>query len=283
MNSEAAAAADTALSTASLSGRQTPSGHSASGDTREAERQARGTPGTEFRPKGLGSAAGVGDSGHRISTHRRPLISMFTGLVEGQGTVSALQPQPAGLRLAITPQVGSFSADEVAVGDSVSISGCCLTVVAIADGALEFEAGEETLSKTILGGLEVGSAVNLERALAVGSRLGGHFVQGHVDGTAITDRIERSDEWIDMWFATPEPLLRLMVPKGSVTVDGVSLTVVHLDAERFSVALIPHTLQVTTLGARAPGQAVNIETDVLGKYVDRLLGGRAPGPYDAGH
>lgn len=136
---------------------------------------------------------------------------------------------------------------------------------------MDFEAGEETLSKTSLGRLREGSSVNLERSLAVGARLGGHFVQGHVDGTAVVDQICRSDEWIDMWFRTSGEHIRLMVPKGSIAVDGVSLTLVNIETDRFSVALIPHTLQVTTLGQRQVGDLINIENDILGKYVARLL------------
>lgn len=202
---------------------------------------------------------------------------MFTGLVEGQGAVSRIEIQPAGLRLCITPNSGCFSADETSIGDSIAISGCCLTVVAIASGSLEFEAGEETLSKTGLGSLKVGSLVNLERSLSAGGRLGGHFVQGHIDGTAVVDEIRRSDEWVDMWFRGSPEILRLMVPKGSVAIDGVSLTLVQVDESRFSVALIPHTLHVTTLGQRRPGDVVNIENDILGKYVARLLSLNAVG------
>jgi len=196
---------------------------------------------------------------------------MFTGLVEGQGTLRALRTQPAGLRLTIAPSSDCFAPDEVQIGDSISISGCCLTVVAQQNDCLDFEAGEETLSKTNLGDLKVGDTVNLERSLAIGARLGGHFVQGHVDGVAKVARIEHNDEWVDMWFQATPTQLRLMVPKGSIAVDGISLTIVHLDHESFSVALIPHTLQVTTLGKRQPGDRVNIENDVLGKYVDQLL------------
>ena len=196
---------------------------------------------------------------------------MFTGLVEGQGIVRRIATLPAGLRFSIAPRDDCFPTSEVGIGDSISNSGCCLTVVQNQDGLLDFEAGEETLSKTNLGVLKVGDLVNLERSLCVGARLGGHFVQGHVDGTATVDQIIRSDEWVDMWFkATPE-LLRLMVPKGSVTIDGVSLTLVNIEPTRFSVALIPHTLQVTTLGGRRAGDAVNIENDILGKYVAQLL------------
>lgn len=196
---------------------------------------------------------------------------MFTGLVEGQGIVRQIASLPAGLRFSITPQDNCIPTSEVGIGDSISNSGCCLTVVRNQEDTLDFEAGEETLSKTNLGQLKVGDFVNLERSLSVGARLGGHFVQGHVDGTAVVDQIIRSDEWIDMWFRGSPELVRLMVPKGSVAIDGVSLTLVNIEPTRFSVALIPHTLQVTTLGRRQVGDTVNIENDILGKYVSHLL------------
>lgn len=195
---------------------------------------------------------------------------MFTGLIEGQGIVRRLQQNDVGVRLFVSPE-NCFSPDEISIGDSIAINGCCLTVVKVDNGALEFEAGTETLSKTNLGTLDSGSSVNLERSLAVGARLGGHFVQGHVDGVGTVEEIDRDGEWVHMWFRVPSALTRLMVPKGSVAVDGISLTVVNLDADRFSVALIPHTLDVTTLGRRRTGDTVNIEVDILGKYVARLL------------
>jgi riboflavin synthase len=138
-----------------------------------------------------------------------------------------------------------------------------------------FQAGTETLSKTNLGRLRTGDAVNLERSLPVSGRLGGHFVQGHVDGIGHVDVVDRDGEWVTMWFRVPEALATLMVSKGSVAVDGISLTVVNVERDRFSVALIPHTLSVTTLGIRRAGDPVNIETDILGKYVQKLLGGRS--------
>jgi len=196
---------------------------------------------------------------------------MFTGLVEGQGTVSVLKKDPVGLRLTITPDSNCFPVSELSLGESVSICGCCLTVVDIHEGGADFEAGDETLSKTSLGQLSEGSRVNLERALAASDRLGGHFVQGHVDGIGVVDEIVRTDEWVDMWFRTSSELTDLMVPKGSVAVDGVSLTVVNVESERFSVALIPHTLEITTLGSRNPGDAVNVEPDILGKYVAKFV------------
>jgi len=198
---------------------------------------------------------------------------MFTGLVEGQGTVRVLKKESVGVRLTIVPDRDCFSVSELTLGESVSICGCCLTVVNIHSDAVDFEAGEETLAKTSLSGFEFGSRVNLERALAAGDRLGGHFVQGHVDGTAVVQDIVRHDEWIDMWFGVSADLTELMVPKGSVAVDGISLTLVKVEADRFSVALIPHTLEVTTLGSRQVGETVNIEPDILGKYVAKYVKG----------
>jgi len=197
---------------------------------------------------------------------------MFTGLVEGQGILQLLTQEPDGLRLTIDPG-DAFAANETALGDSISICGCCLTVVKQDGNLLDFQAGTETLSKTSLGGFVVGDRVNLERALAVGARLGGHFVQGHVDGVGTVDLIDRSGDWVDMWFRVPPEMTRLMIPKGSIAVDGISLTLVNVEADRFSVALIPHTLEVTTLGRRAVGDSINLELDVLGKYVARLISG----------
>ncbi|MCA8982966.1 MAG: riboflavin synthase [Planctomycetaceae bacterium] len=200
---------------------------------------------------------------------------MFTGLVEGRGVVRSLTAESAGVRLSIQVPPELLRADAAhpatVLGDSVAINGCCLTVVAQQEDCWEFQAGSETLSRTNLGGLQPGTPVNLERALSAQARLGGHFVQGHVDGLGVVQRIEREGEWIKMWFQTPEALARLMVPKGSITVDGISLTVVDVTSEGFSVALIPHTLEKTTLAIRQAGDAVNIETDILGKYIDKLL------------
>ncbi|MEO2013489.1 MAG: riboflavin synthase [Fuerstiella sp.] len=198
---------------------------------------------------------------------------MFTGLVEGQATVRVLKKELAGLRLTIAPDRDCFPSADVNIGDSICVCGCCLTVVRISDDDMDFEAGDETLSRTSLSELVEGSRVNLERSLAVGARLGGHFVQGHVDGVATVDLIDRNEEWVDMWFRLPAEMTPLMVPKGSITVDGISLTLVNVESERFSVALIPHTLDITTLGQRAVGARVNIELDILGKYVAKLLSG----------
>lgn len=205
---------------------------------------------------------------------------MFTGLVEGLGTVSRLEQEPSGIRLVIAPPPAmlttlSTEPPSTACGDSVAINGCCLTVISIADGLWSFQAGQETLSKTNLGQLSVNDVVNLERSLPANGRLGGHFVQGHVDGVGVVDQFDRDTEWVAMGFRVPPDLAELMVPKGSVAVDGVSLTVVTVEKTRFTVALIPHTLSVTTLGKRDVGGTVNIETDILGKYARKFLGAKA--------
>jgi riboflavin synthase len=195
---------------------------------------------------------------------------MFTGLVEGQATLVSVAPEGAAVRLTLLMPV-EFSGD-LHLGDSIALNGCCLTVVTFDGLTCAFQAGTETLSKTNLGELQPGSKINVERALAMGARLGGHYVQGHVDGTGSVERIDQDGEWTTMWFRVPAPLTRQMVKKGSITVDGISLTLVDVEADRFSVALIPHTLAVTTLGQRKVGDRVNIETDILGKYVEKLIG-----------
>lgn len=194
---------------------------------------------------------------------------MFTGLVEGLGAVVEVLSDGPAIRLEIAPPM--HLTDDADIGDSIAINGCCLTIVEITSRTWVFQAGPETLAKTNLGQLRPGSQVNLERSIPVDGRLGGHFVQGHVDGVGHVEQLLPTGEWVTLVFHVPAPLARQMVPKGSVAVDGVSLTVVDVGAERFSVALIPHTLQVTTLGLRRPGDAVNIETDLLAKYVQKLL------------
>ena len=200
---------------------------------------------------------------------------MFTGLIEGQGTITDLLDEGEGVRLVVrVPQqmlLTDESSAETKIGDSVAMNGCCLTVIAIDEKGWHFQAGEETLSRTNLGKLQPGSLVNLERAMLANGRLGGHIVQGHVDGIGRVQKIDTADEWVTMWFEVPEDLSQYMVTKGSVTVDGISLTLVDVEADRFSVALIPHTLEVTTLGSRKVGDEVNIETDIMGKYAHKLL------------
>jgi len=193
---------------------------------------------------------------------------MFTGLVECMGTVVDIADESPGVRLRID---AGLVADDAVLGASIAINGCCLTVVAVEDSILDFEAGSETLSRTNLGSLEIGNNVNLERSLKVGDRLGGHYVTGHIDTTGtVSERIDNKD-WSTIWFNLPRSWAKLLVEKGSVAVDGVSLTVVDVESERFSVALIPHTLEVTTLGQRHTGDVVNLETDLLAKYVQRQL------------
>ncbi len=198
---------------------------------------------------------------------------MFTGLVEALGTVRALIPEGAGRRLVIAAP--SLAAD-LTLGESVAINGACLTVVAFDPETCCFEVGPETLRRTNLGVLQPGDRVNLERSLRLSDRLGGHLVQGHVDGVGSLERREADGDWVMVWFRCPPHLLAQMVSKGSVAVDGVSLTVVDVTDQAFSVALIPHTLTVTTLGLRQPGDAVNLETDLLAKYVHKALAARIP-------
>jgi riboflavin synthase len=225
---------------------------------------------------------------------------MFTGLVAGRGVVCDVRSDAAGANpsalvessawapvdkpIRLTIRVPADFGGEGRLGESVCINGCCLTAVAF-EGSGEnwaFQAGSETLSKTNLGLIRPGDVVNLERALPVDGRFGGHFVQGHVDGVGHVDRTDRDGEWVTMWFRAPEPLVHQLVPKGSVAVDGVSLTVVNVERGRFSVALVPHTLEVTTLGIRKPGDSVNLETDILGKYVQKFLVETRPGEMKQG-
>jgi riboflavin synthase len=194
--------------------------------------------------------------------------SMFTGLVEALGTIDDVLRQGPGVRLMVS--AAEIAAD-AAIGDSIAINGCCLTVVAREGDRLEFEAGSETLGRTNLGRLAKGSPINLERSLRVGDRLGGHFVSGHIDALATLEQRRDEGPWSFLWFRVPAGLTRQMASKGSVAVDGVSLTLVDVEAERFSVALIPHTLSVTTLGRLQVGDFVNIETDLLAKYVQQQL------------
>jgi riboflavin synthase len=195
---------------------------------------------------------------------------MFTGLVEALGTVRRIESDGAGRTLLVA--VPQFASD-LTLGESVAINGACLTVVAHDAETCRFQAGPETLRRTNLGELTAGDRVNLERSLCLGDRLGGHLVQGHVDGLGrVADR-QRQGDWELVWFSCAAELTTQMVPKGSVAVDGVSLTLVDVTAERFSVALIPHTLAQTTLGFKRPGAAVNLETDLLAKYVWKCLRG----------
>jgi len=187
--------------------------------------------------------------------------------------VKAVADAPAGRTLVVSePRL----APQLALGESVAVNGACLTVVHVDGEAFAFEAGFETLARTNLGGLRPGERVNLERALRVGDRLGGHFVTGHVDCTGrVLERVP-NDEWETVWFGFPPGFGELMVDKGSVAVDGVSLTLVEVRADRFSVMLIPHTRAHTTLGFRGVGAAVNLEFDLLAKHLRKLVRNAGP-------
>ncbi|MDR0522488.1 MAG: riboflavin synthase [Planctomycetaceae bacterium] len=193
---------------------------------------------------------------------------MFSGIVEYLGQISAVISEPPGVRLVIEePHIAA----SLSVADSVAVNGCCLTVVEKTEKTFSFQAGPETLRRTNLGQLAAGSPVNLERALLSGSRLGGHFVSGHIDGMAELIRIDHHGDWQDYYFSIPPEIAAQTASKGSIAVDGVSLTIVRSERDLFSVALIPYTLKATTLGSRKTGDRVNIETDILAKYVQRLF------------
>lgn len=192
---------------------------------------------------------------------------MFTGLVECMGTVKSLHPEGDGKRLVIDAVL--FGHD-IQLGESIAINGVCLTVVEHQPGFAAFQVAPETLRKTNLGNLVPGSHVNLERAMKLGDRLGGHWVQGHVDGVASLLRRQPDGDWERFIFQLPALLSRYLVSKGSITVNGVSLTVVDVTDDHFSVALIPHTLAITNLGQLRSGDTVNLEVDILAKYIERL-------------
>jgi riboflavin synthase len=197
---------------------------------------------------------------------------VFTGIVEELGRVAALEPDGDSARLVV---VGPLVTSDARHGDSIAVNGVCLTVVeVVGDGEGRCFAADvmgETLVRSSLGALAVGDAVNLERAAALDSRLGGHLVQGHVDGTAEVVSRTAHEHWEVVRLSLPRDLARYVVEKGSITIDGVSLTVSAVGADWFEVSLIPTTLALTTLGAAAPGRPVNLEVDVVAKYVERLL------------
>ena len=194
---------------------------------------------------------------------------MFTGIVEELGRVRAITPVSGGARIEID---ATAVLDDATIGASIAVNGCCLTVVELGDGHWAADAVVETLARTNLGDLAPGDPVNLERPVRLADRLGGHLVQGHVDGTGVVrSRAPQPDGSELFTFAAPEPVLRYVVHKGSITVDGISLTVAAVTDDGFQVAVIPHTLAVTTLGARVAEARVNLEVDLIAKYVERLL------------
>ena len=193
---------------------------------------------------------------------------MFTGIVEAVGIVARVEELDAGRRCVIDSR---SVAEGLKVGDSVAVQGACLTAAEVSSECFTVEMVSETLSRTTLGGLVVGSAVNLERAMPAAGRFDGHIVQGHVDGVGSILSVEDAGTGTRVTVKCPEDLLRYVVDKGSITVDGVSLTVAELHSDGFVIALIPHTLSVTTLGSLEPPARVNLEVDILSKYIERLM------------
>lgn len=196
---------------------------------------------------------------------------MFTGLIEEVGRTQRVERTGNGARLVIT---ASLPAGEIALGDSVAVNGVCLTVVSKETGLFSFDVSPETMSRSSFRNLRPGSPVNLERALRVGDRLGGHLVSGHIDCVAVVSQLQVVSGNTILTFRMPDRYLRYLIEKGSVAIDGISLTVNEVSSEGFSVNIIPHTLANTTLSLCGVGDEVNIETDLIGKYVERLLGDR---------
>lgn len=196
---------------------------------------------------------------------------MFTGIVKELGRVVSLEGDEEQARLVIA---APGLIPELEIGDSVAVDGCCLTVVGREKETIAFDLSAETLSRSAIGSLGAGQGVNLEPAIRVGEPLGGHYVQGHVDAVGRVRSLVPEGEGVRIWIEVPPDVLRYCVEKGSLTVAGVSLTIAELTGDAVAVALIPHTLEVTTLGKAKPGDAVNLEADVIAKYVERLLPGR---------
>jgi len=196
---------------------------------------------------------------------------VFTGIVRELGTVVSTEAAGAGRSLVVR---AAETAARASVGDSVAVSGCCLTATRLDGDRISFDAVPETIARTTLGRLQADDRVNVESAVRAGEPLGGHYVQGHIDGVGRVQSVEAEGAGLRVFVEAPDEVLRYCVEKGSVTVDGVSLTVAELADDAFAVALVPHTLETTTLSELAPGREVNIEVDVLAKYVERLLRAR---------
>ena len=199
---------------------------------------------------------------------------MFTGIIEATARIERVRPKGGGIRLVLAT---ARPLAKLAIGESIAVAGACLTVTSIRDRRFTVDVSPETLRRTTLGGLRPGDRVNLERSLRVGDRFGGHVVQGHVDGVGALEAITPDGDWSLYRFRVPASLAPYLVEKGSIAIDGVSLTVFACRGNRFSVALIPHTLAVTTLGARRPGDRVNVEADVLLKHIATMLRSRRAG------
>ena len=196
---------------------------------------------------------------------------MFTGIIEDPGTVHQIKHSNDGAVIIIRT---ALPTTQISIGESIAVSGCCLTVVRKSRGNIAMDVSAETLRRTILGGLKPGDRVNLERCLTLNKLLGGHLVSGHVDGIGRIVAIKPEGDSKLYTFEVPLNAARYLVEKGSVAIDGISLTVFSIRGRRFSCELIPHTLKVTTLGFRKPGDKVNIESDMMAKYVERILGER---------
>jgi riboflavin synthase len=199
---------------------------------------------------------------------------MFTGIIEGLGSVTAIHPSGQGSRLTIT---SDFDLTGTRIGDSIAVSGACLTAVILQGRRFTVDVSPETLQRSILGGINIGERVNLERALRLSDRLDGHLVSGHVDGIGVLRERKTLANAIVITIGVPEALSRYMIEKGSVAVDGTSLTINRCDRTSFDVSIIPHTAGLTTIGLKKVGDAFNIETDMIGKFVERFVNNRGPG------
>jgi riboflavin synthase len=193
---------------------------------------------------------------------------MFTGIIEGMGTVAQVRPVDGGSRLTVT---ADFSLDGTGLGDSIAVNGACLTAVSLQGPRFSVDVSPETLSKTTFNAVKIGERVNLERALRLSDRLDGHLVSGHIDGQGTITGKQQQGNAIVVTFAVSEALSDYMIPKGSVAIDGISLTINSCEKQSFSVSIIPHTAKLTTIGLKDAGARVNIETDMLGKYVEKFL------------
>jgi len=196
---------------------------------------------------------------------------MFTGIIEGLGAISAIRPSGQGRRLTVD---ADFELTGSKIGDSISVSGACLTAVRIAGRRFDADVSPETTAKTTFGAARVGERVNLERAMRLSDRIDGHLVSGHIDGTGVIESRAAVGNVLVVTIGVPEELARFMIVKGSVAVDGISLTINTLEPGRFSVCIIPHTAGLTTVGFKPKGERVNIEADMIGKYVERFLSAR---------
>jgi riboflavin synthase len=196
---------------------------------------------------------------------------MFTGIIEGLGTIREIRPEGQGKRMTIE---ADFPLEQTKIGDSICVSGACLTVVMIDDKRFSVDVSPETLERTTFGNVKVGDRVNLERALRLSDRIDGHLVSGHIDGIGTVLLKQNIGNAIIVSFKVPESISHYMIKKGSVAVDGISLTINNCSLDNFDVSIIPHTAKLTTIGFKKAGDPVNIETDMIGKYVERFIGGK---------